>query len=246
MWALIFLALLGLPGFSWAAATHGQSAKCQLNAAQFCNISLPGVQAGSTILIAYGGASNRQITSVSDGVNSYRTATNLGSDPYISYTYACNSVAGDKTITVTVNSASGLGGVVAHEVRTPDTSANCVDTATANQRQTSVGTGTDAVSSGLSGLPTSSDSYIFGFTSKTCCASTTVTAGTNFTLDQSINDSGSMAWSEHYEQGAAASIAATFTQTSGAGPTFHTLVLIVKPASAPPAPGGDFFRRRIQ
>lgn len=226
--ALACLVVLMSAVAAHAAATHGLSNKCQFNTAISCNIALTGVNAGDAIIVTFKTDGNRTMASASDGTNTYSTPVNLGSGPYIGYAYACNAASGNPTVTVTLNSTGGLGGAVAHVIRGA-ASASCLDVFN-NQRQTSVGTGTDAVSSGLSGLPANSGSYIFGFTGKNCCAASTVTAGTNFTLDQSINDSGSVAWSEHYEQGAAASIAATFTQSSGTGPTFHTLVLVIKPA----------------
>ena len=136
--------------------------------------------------------------------------------------YADNITNGPKTITVEFTAAVAWRRLTINEFAGYDTLE-----ANASQEQLSVGTGTDAISSG-SDTTTSNGCLIIGMTSNPNVATVTVNAGTNFTMVQSHTDSAGENFSEFLIQGTAGSVAATFTAATGSD-DWHTFMLAFAP-----------------
>lgn len=168
------------------------------------------------------------ITSVSDDFGSTWVVTAAKNTNFPSagdrgsLAYGYNATGGAKTITVTLSAAVNAR-ITAHEISGCLTT-DPIDGTPTLANQTSPGTGTDAVTSG--NITTSADgAYIFG-TSADENATTTFTAGTNFTIeDTSTGDS-----TEYRIQSSAGSVAATFTSNQVTA-NYQTGILAFKPAS---------------
>lgn len=220
------IALLLLATNVYAQTSDGVEGSCVFSNTTNCTVNLTGVTAGSAIIVTSATDGSHTTLTASDGTNTYANALVTGSGPSVGSIVACNVASGNPSITVTI-SAARFGGARAKEVKGAATSS-CLE-ARASNTQTSVGTGTDAITSGVIGTPASSGAYVYGVTSKGCCTATTITAGTGFTSDLNINDSGATSLSEYLIQGSPTSATATFT-ASVAGSNYQTHGIIIKAA----------------
>lgn len=156
------------------------------------------------------------VSSVVDSASNTYTAVGAGllSGAFsFSRIYYAKNVTGGTNIAVTVTiNAGAFGGVIAHEVSGADTTAPLDQEA--QNAQSAVGTGADAVTSG-SDTTLANGEYIFGMTADESFGGPTQTTGTGFTAGQnSINDNGFVFSGEYQIQASAGSIAATFTHSA--------------------------------
>lgn len=223
---ILVLMMILIPSLSWGATSHGVGGSCELNSAASCNISLTGVTAGSAIVVTGVTHGSQSTISASDGVNTYSNSLVTGSGPSVGSLVACNVASGNPTITVTFSS-SNFGLMRAREV-IGAAASGCLE-ARASNTQSSVGTGTDAITSGTIGTPAGSGAYVYGVTVAACCTAVTISTGTGFTSDISSSANGVYNVSEYLIQGSPASAAATFTASVGSI-NYETHGLIIKAA----------------
>ena len=239
-WLIWTLLLLPLP--VWAQTVDGVENSCNFSNTNTCNIALTGVTAASAIIVTSNSPGAHTSISASDGTNTYADALVTGAGPAVGSIVACNVASGNPTITVTVSGAV-FGTARAKEVKNAAT-AGCLELRVPKSQST-VGTTTDAITSGVIGTPASSGAYVYGVTALNCCAAPTLSAGTGFTADITGNDSGARSMSEYLIQGGAASAATTFT-TSISGSNFETHGIVIKAAGGGGATPSNFFKRRVQ
>lgn len=113
----------------------------------------------------------------------------------------------------------------------------------AGQAQANPGTGTDALTS-TPATTTGAGEYIFSVTLDTNFGATFPTQGTGFTSASSPNDNGVSGRLEYQIQGAAGSIAGTFTATVGTG-TYLTAMATYLSAGTAGRVAGAFGRHRL-
>lgn len=171
----------------------------------------------------------------SDGTNTYTQIDSVaevlgGINSRQSTFYAKNITGGALTITMTASSSIIYKArIVVHEVAGADTTAPLDGTNHAMSRQSGLGGGTDAYTSGAK-TPSANGAYIFGF-GGVVGNDDSFTLGTGFTAGPTF---GQDCASEYKEQATAASIAATFTLGGGAG-VYETAIAVFIPAA-----GGGF------
>lgn len=174
------------------------------------------------------------LTSVTDDKgNTYNTETLITSAGASCYAFSLGNITnGPKIITITLAANSGFGNTSVADEYSGTAALSDPRDVHGGQAQSSVGTTTDAVSSG-SFTTTANGDLIYGVTICTNSANLCA-AGTGFTGRSS--DTGGGAVSEDLVQSSAGSIAATFTN-SQAGDFFATFLLAIKAASGTaPAP----------
>lgn len=145
--------------------------------------------------------------------------------------FANNASAAKPTVTCTLSINATLRGIQIREIGGVVTTA--VDTHT-GQDQTSVGTGTDAITSG-NATNTTQPALISAFTLNTATTSTTASTGTGFTTGAAywsgIYGTGNKGFSESERITTTTAKAATFT-ASGSGLNWITLMAVFDEAAA--------------
>lgn len=141
--------------------------------------------------------------------------------------YVLNTAGGANTLTATLSNAQ-YGCVVAQEVSGAALAA-ALDKWAINP-QVTPGTGTDALTSGAV-VTTTAGQYVFGATAEYSFGTPSTSSGTGFTNRIQPDDNGISGHTEDLIQGAAASIAATFTATAGATVDYLTAILTLKAAA---------------
>lgn len=178
--------------------------------------TLPGTIAADDLIIVAVHTTDGVITIATPtdnkGGNTYTpVAAQFDADIGHSRVWYSKVVNGGTNFQVTVtNAQTGYGDIIVHQISGQDLSAPLDKVV--NNNQAAPGTGTDAITS-TAQTPTTDGQYIFGFTLQDDFVISTISAGTGFTAGETSGPSDFPGRSEYVVQGAAASIAATFTHS---------------------------------
>lgn len=195
-------------------------------------VTIAAVSSGSTICGAYSFDNGGTFTTVTDNQgNTYSVVVNIldtTNNQRTIYFALGNITNGPTTITVNGTGSNIFTQIVVDEFSGGDAASNNRDGAT-GQFQNAPGTGTDAITSGAI-VTTQAGDLIWGACVRPISA-TQPTVGTGFTVGASENGSGYALRSEFLTQGAAGSVAATFTQGT-ASQTMTGVIAIKAPSAA--------------
>lgn len=221
---VLFLALLSLWGASpveaAAAFVQSKSAQAATSSATIAvtltsTVASGGAVAGCVVAARNDLATPAVSTILDDKSNSYTPVSSIGDGINGAVTisfYALNITNAPQTITVTFTAATDFRTIAVTEASGVATS-NALDQST-GQAQDVAGTGTDATTSGAV-TTTSAGQFVFGCSVNTEEAFGSFTAGTGFTSRENLSGAYPFAATEDLVQGAAGSIAATFTMSGG-------------------------------
>lgn len=168
------------------------------------------------------------VSVVDDKGNNYTVVDTLDSGArHAASFYKANASGGaDPQFTITFSAAASDRTLGFRELSGAATSSPLV--ANDANAQVAPGTGTDAITS-TAQTPSANNAFISGWTIPFLLDSVVV-QGTGFTLDSGIGSpAGTRIAAESLEQGAAASVAATFTTSADGGDTFLTFMMAFKP-----------------